>query len=87
MIEPEVQWRFYGYRAASGRRKVQEWYSSLSQDEKNEIKDVLGYLQALPRISWSEPAFEAFDPDISEVKIKVNVLKRIYRIYGTFWPK
>ena len=87
MTEPEIRWRFYGYETAAGGRIVQDWYNRLLQDEKDEIQDILGYLQALPRTSWSEPAFEAFDPDISEVKIKVNVLKRIYRIYGTFWPR
>ena len=87
MVEPEVEWRFYGYQTGAGGQVVQKWYNNLSQDEKDEIQDVLGYLQNLPRKSWCEPVFEAFDPDISEVKIKVNVLKRIYRIYGAFWPR
>ena len=87
MIETETQWQFHGYQTAAGGQVVQAWYNGLSQDEKDEVQDVLVYLQRLPRKSWCEPVFEAFDPDISEVKIKVNVLKRIYRIYGTFWPR
>lgn len=86
MGKETICWIFYGYETPAGGRVVQERYDGLSVVEREEIEDVLLYHQALPRTSWSLPTFEAFDPDISEFKIKVGVLNRFYRIYGTFWP-
>jgi hypothetical protein len=71
------------------RADVQEWFNALSEDEKDEGRDVLAYLQHQPRHLWGRGGFEVLDHDISEVRFKVNVLhvQRIYRIYGAFWPE
>jgi len=86
-MEPEICWRFYGYVTPAGNRDVQGWFDALMEDEQDEMQDVLAYLQRLPRHLWTKPSFEQIDADISEIRFKVNALKRIYRIYGAFWPE
>jgi hypothetical protein len=66
-------------------RDVQHWFDALLDDERDEAKDTLVYLQVQPRHLWNKPEFEAFDADISEVRFKV--LKKVFRIYGAFWPE
>ncbi len=85
----EISWTFYGYRTPAGRPDVQEWFDELHEEEKDEVRDRLAYLQKLAKASWGKPAFEPLGDEISEVRIKVNVphLKAIYRIYGAFWPE
>ena len=87
MGEEKIVWGFYGYQTPAEGKPVQDWFNGLSEDEKDEAKDVIGYLQFLPRHLWTKPDFEAFDSDISEIRFKVGSLKKIYRIYGTFWPE
>src|SRR5437879_6324538 len=81
-----VRWDFFGYQTPAEGKPVQEWYDELSQEAKNEATDVIAYLQVLPRHQWTKPEFEAFDADISEIRFKVGSLKKVYQIYGTFWP-
>lgn len=85
----EVVWTFYAYVTPAGGKDVQEWFDGLSEEERDEAGDVIRYLQNLPKHLWVKPDFEPLDHDISEVRFKVNVLhaKRIYRIYGCFWPE
>jgi hypothetical protein len=90
MIDTEkVVWKFYGYRTPNLREDVQEWFDSLSDEERDETTDVFGYLQPLPKTMWGKPEFEPLDHGISEIRIKVNALNHrvIYRIYGAFWPE
>jgi hypothetical protein len=82
----EIRWTFFGYVTPGGGRVVQEWFDSLEDEERDEIVDSLAYLRKQPRHLWKEPGFEAFDPDISEIKVKVGALNRTHRIYGAFWP-
>jgi hypothetical protein len=85
----ETCWTFYGYVTPAGSLDVQDWFMSLLPEERDEAKDVLGYLQQLPSHLWVKPDFEKLDHDISEIRFKVNVLhvQRIYRVYGAFWPE
>jgi hypothetical protein len=86
--EPQnIHWRFHGFVTPAGGKDVQKWFDGLEQEERDEILDTILYLQNLPRHLWREPTFEAFDPEISEIKVKVGKLNRTYRIYGCFWPK
>src|ERR1035441_3157327 len=80
---------FDGYMTPNRRLDVQEWFDALSEDEKDEARDVLAYLQHQPRHLWCRPEFEVLDHDISEVRFKVNALhvQHVYRIYGAFWPE
>jgi hypothetical protein len=86
-VPEKVVWRFYGYQTPALGRDVQEWFDSLLEVEREEALDVAAYLQLTPRHLWGKPHFEPFDADISEIRFKVGVLKRIYRIYGAFWPE
>jgi len=86
----EVSWTFYGYQTPAEGRDVQDWFDGLEEEERDEIRDILGYLQKLTPAAWRDkPDFEPLGDEVSEIKIKVHVahLKRIYRIYGAFWPE
>ena len=85
----EISWTFYGYITPAGSPDVQDWFDGLLVEERDEAKDVLGYLQRLHSHLWVKPDFERLDHDVSEVRFKVNVLhvQKIYRIYGAFWPE
>jgi hypothetical protein len=85
--QPIITWVFHGYVTPAGNPTVQKWFNDLEDEEKDAVKDVLIYLRVSPRHWWTKPQFDSFDPDLSEIRITVNVLKRIYRVYGTFWPK
>ena len=87
MPEEKVVWSFYGYRTPAEGDPVQDWFDDLADDERDEANDTIRYLKFLPRHMWGLPKFEAFDADISEIRFKANSPKRIFRIYGTFWPR
>lgn len=87
MSEGTVLWNFYGYRTPADGDPVQEWFDGLTDEEREELVDTIGYLKVLPRHHWGLPKFEAFDSEISEIRFTVNAPKRIFRLYGTFWPK
>jgi hypothetical protein len=82
----DVQWTFYGYCTQAGTRDAQDWFDKLSDEEKDEARDTLGYLRRIPIRLWCEPEFKPLGSGLSEIRFKVNTLKRIYRIYGFFWP-
>jgi hypothetical protein len=82
----EVIWAFFGYETPAGGRLVQEWFDDLLPEEKDEALDTIGYLQKLPLSLWAKPEYEPLGEGLSELRFKVNVLKKIYRIYGFFWP-
>jgi hypothetical protein len=88
MGEENIEWRFYGYvtPAPAKAKDVQVWFDSLTEEEKDDARDVLGYLRVQPRHLWREPGFKSFDPEISEIRFKANTTKKAYRVYGAFWP-
>jgi hypothetical protein len=88
-VADRISWTFYGYRTPAGGPDVQEWFDGLQEEEQDEVRDRLGYLQKLPPGAWGKPIFEPLGDEISELRIKVNVphLKAVYRIYGAFWPE
>ena len=88
-MEPEeiVCWVFYGYVTPAGRREVQDWFNALTDPEKDEIRDVLAYLQPLPLRLWEKPEYEMLGDGLSEIRIKVSALNKTIRIYGCFWPE
>ena len=82
-----VKWQFWGYVTPAGNAEVQDWFDDLVDQEKDDIRDQLAYLQVLPPHLWKGPEFKAFDSDISEIRIGKGATKKLFRIYGTFWPK
>lgn len=82
----KVLWRFYGYETPARGRPVQEWFDELSDAERDEAMDTLGYLQVLPLKSWGKPEYEPLGDGLSEIRFKVSSLNKTIRIYGFFWP-
>ena len=77
-------WGFYGYCTPAGGKEVQDWYDNLPQSARDEIIDVLDYVQFQPRHLWKLPEFEAFDSELSEFRFKDSAENKRYRIYGMF---
>lgn len=84
--EEKVLWAFCAYQTLADGREVQEWFDGLSEEEKDEIKDSVGYLQVLPLKIWAKPRYFPLGEGLSEIRVKANRLNKIYRIYGCFWP-
>lgn len=82
-----VTWGFYGFEHLRGGRPVQEWFDGLSSTERDEILDTLEYLQTLPLRLWLRPDFSLLSDGLSEIRCKVNVMKKEIRIYGFFHPQ
>jgi hypothetical protein len=86
MIE-KVFWTFYGYLTPAGGKEVQEWFDALLEEEQDEARDTIAYLQSQPVQLWVKPDHFPLGDGLSEIRFKVNSLNREYRIYGFFWPK
>lgn len=86
LMGDEASWTFYGFRTGGGGRIVQAWFDDLSDAEKDEIRDTLGYLQQLHLSEWKYPRFEPLGNGLSEIRFKVGALNIWIRIYGMFWP-
>jgi hypothetical protein len=82
----EIRWTFHGYVTPAGGRDVQDWFDGLDQDARDEINDAIGYLRLLPIAQWRRPEFAPLDGGLSEIRVKANQLRRIFRMYGFFWP-
>jgi hypothetical protein len=79
-------WTLYGFQTKAEGRVVQEWFDGLSDEEKNEARDTIGYLQHLDLSQWKLPRFEHIGDGLSEIRFKVASLNLWVRIYGSFWP-
>lgn len=82
----EVIWWFFGYETPAGNRLVQEWFDALLPNERDEVRDNLGYLQNLPLRLWRKPEYSPLGDGLSEIRFKVRSLNEVIRIYGFFWP-
>jgi hypothetical protein len=88
----DFKWEFLGFESPKEGQPVQSWYDTLPLDHRDEIKDVIGYLQVTPWDEWDEMDGQDFDPlngegGISEIRfrpIKCSQGKFYYRIYGYF---
>jgi phage-related protein len=85
--EENINWKFYAYRTRARGREVQEWFDGLEEEEKDEIRDAIGYLQTLPLRLWAKPRYSPLGDGLSEIRIKVSKLNKTFRIYGFFWPE
>jgi Phage derived protein Gp49-like (DUF891) len=91
----EWRWQFLGFESVGDGRVVQDWFDNLPDDVRDEIRDLLGYLEKMTDRLWKKPEFDplAGAGGISELRpkdVSVEVGGRIeaktYRIYG-FFPK
>src|SRR5271156_2248189 len=94
-MKSEWFWRFRAFESVLEGRPVQAWYNELPDDAKDEIRDLLNYLQKLTNKLWRRPEFDGLDgaggiselrpPDIPlEITGELEVVT--YRIYGYFGP-
>jgi hypothetical protein len=81
-----VFWTFHGFQTKGAGRPVQEWFDALSDEEADEIRDALGYLQHLNPNEWKHPRCGPLGDGLSEIRCKVGSLNLWIRLYGAFWP-
>lgn len=75
---------FAGYVSEAGGRVVQEWYDSLPEVERDEIKDTLNYLGSIPPTQWRRPEFDKLDSPLHEIGCRASEKNHWIRIYGAF---
>jgi len=92
----EWRWQFLGFESEEEGRPVQSWYNGLPDDAKEEISDLLGYLEKMTSTLWRLPEFDPLNGEggISELRPRNVVLETggeveeiTYRLYGFFGPK
>jgi hypothetical protein len=90
------RWTFLVFETTDEERPVQEWFNGLHQVPKEEIADLLVYLQNVTTKPWKRPEFDPLKGagGISEIRFRNiswsegGVVKTAtYRIYGFFGPK
>src|SRR6266853_5318967 len=92
----EWRWQFFGFESAAEGQPVQLWFDDLPEDVKDEIRDLIRYLEKLTNNLWRKPEFDGLrgEQDISElrpcnvsVEIDGSIETATYRIYGFFGPR
>ena len=86
-MKEAIFWTFYGYRTPAGGNEVQDWFDALLDEERDEARDAIGYLQRQPIELWVKPEYFPLGDGLSEIRFKVSSLNKVYRIYGFFWPR
>ncbi len=90
------RWQFFAFESAPEGCPVQVWFNALPDDDRDEVVDLLEYLQKTTDKLWPEVAFDPLEGagGISEIKIpnircfRDNKYKEVtYRIYGFFGPR
>ncbi|SRR6266700_766852 len=85
MADEQWSWLFFGYETPAGNRPVRDWIRSLTNDELDELFDVLVYMRVRPNSEWPSPQnFKPLEDELSEVRFSTE--DHWYRIYGFFWP-
>jgi hypothetical protein len=73
-------WTFRGFVTAADNRVVQEWYwSDIGEDDRDLIRDRVGYLKNVKHHLWKEPYYENLG-EFGEIKKKTP--RGALRIYG-----
>lgn len=94
-VKKEWRWTFRGYESALEGRPVQAWFHRLSEDAKDEIVDLLNFLEKVTDKLWRKPEFDPLEGagGISEIRpqdIPIEIDGKLeiatYRIYGYFGP-
>jgi hypothetical protein len=89
------RWQFCGIEFLDGQQPVQAWYDQLPEDARDEISDLVRYLERLTDSLWRRPEFDELEGEggISELRpCDVTIdnfgkIKRItFRIYGFRGP-
>jgi hypothetical protein len=54
-------WKIEGFETAAGNRVVEDWFwDDIDEDERDALRDRMGYLTITPRHLWKEPRFKWF---------------------------
>jgi hypothetical protein len=90
--EKRWHWGFRAFESAQEGHPVQDWFDGLPQEVKDEICDLLGYLENMTDRIWKRPGFDPLKPEkFSELRaddVPVETeegIKTFYcRMYGFF---
>jgi hypothetical protein len=89
------RWEFYCFESVNDGLPVQDWFNGLTTIEREEVLDLLGYLQNMTDRLWRRPEFDPLDGEngISEIRVpelrvsKQGKIEKVnYRIYGCRGP-
>jgi len=86
------RWRFRAFESQEEGQPVQSWFDGLPQEVKDEICDLLGYLENMTDRIWKRPGFDPLNgeefselrPDDVPVETGEGVKTFYCRIYGFF---
>jgi hypothetical protein len=93
--EEKWRWEFWSFESVNDGLPVQDWFDGLVDIEREEIVDLLAYLQNMTDRLWRRPEFDPLEGDngISEIRVpdlrlpkQGKVEKITYRIYGFRGP-
>ena len=73
---------FAGYVSEAGGKIMQEWFDALPYDVKDEIRDTVNHLSAIPVTEWKRPQADKVRPPLIEIRGKTSGHE--IRIYGVF---
>jgi hypothetical protein len=68
----------------TNNRPVRDWINGLDEDARDELVDILSYMQVRPNSEWHPENFTAIETQLSEIRF--GTADHWYRIYGFFWP-
>lgn len=85
------RWKFLGFESAQEGRPVKEWFDGLPDNDKNEIRDLLAYMQNTKDRLWKKPEFDPLEGEVGISEIRIPDIRSskgsvTYRIYGYFGP-
>jgi hypothetical protein len=78
-------WTFYGFSTPAQNRPVQDWFDGLTPQVRDEIRDILVYLQKTANNQWGKPEFAPLGDGLFEIRYQDK--SHWYRIYGCYWPE
>lgn len=65
-----------------GHGVISRWVGDLAVEAELEFHGILRDLEVTPRRLWVRPVYDVFDPEIGEIRFKVNKLQ--HRVFGFF---
>jgi hypothetical protein len=73
MKERQVwNWTFLRFETSQKNRLVQSWFDGLSEDVRDEVRDIFTYLQVAAITEWKRPRFSLLDDGVSEIRFSCN---------------
>jgi len=88
-------WAFRGFQSKLDGEPVQVWFDNLPEEAKDEIVDLLNFLQKITDRLWRKPEFDRLDgaggiselrPSDTRIEMEGELINATFRIYGYFAP-